>query len=144
MILEGWRDAVLSGRYSSIHYHCSSPSVAHWIPRLAKKVRLTAPEFSATVQMTAAQIAALSPAAGDADAVPVRKPQRSGDAAPPGEQQLQIAPLPAPVTTGPVNMEQAAPPATELETPEAAAERERRYREIFGIPEPSPRRRWRR
>jgi hypothetical protein len=32
----------------------------------------------------------------------------------------------------------------EPESPEAAAERERRYREILGIPEPKPRRGWRR
>jgi hypothetical protein len=36
------------------------------------------------------------------------------------------------------------PPAADLETPEPAAERERAYREIFGIEDPKPRRRWRR
>ena len=38
MILEGWRDAILSGRYAAVHYDCASQSVAHWISRLAKKV----------------------------------------------------------------------------------------------------------
>ena len=37
MILEGWRDAILTGRYAAVHYHCASPSVAHWINRLAKR-----------------------------------------------------------------------------------------------------------
>src|SRR5450755_1249560 len=40
MILEGWHDAILSGRYSDVHYHRSNASVAHWIRRLARKVRL--------------------------------------------------------------------------------------------------------
>jgi hypothetical protein len=90
MILEGWRDAVLSGRYESIHYHCASPSVAHWIRRLAKKVRLTAPEFSATVQMTAAEIAALSPAADE---------PRPGDGPP---QPETAPPYPHPVPVAPL------------------------------------------
>jgi len=38
MILEGWRDAILSGRYLAVRYDCSSPSVAHWIARLGRKV----------------------------------------------------------------------------------------------------------
>jgi hypothetical protein len=36
------------------------------------------------------------------------------------------------------------PPASAPETAEAVAERERRYREIFGMEEQTPRRRWRR
>lgn len=61
MILEGWRDAILSGRYSGVHYHCASASVAHWIRRLAKKVWLTGPAFFAAAQMSAEEIAALPP-----------------------------------------------------------------------------------
>ncbi len=56
MILEGWRDGILSGRYAGVHYHCASASVAHWIRRLAKKVRLSAPTFVAAVQMNAEKI----------------------------------------------------------------------------------------
>jgi hypothetical protein len=41
MILEGWRDAVLSGRYDAVRYDCANTSVAQWINRLATKVRLT-------------------------------------------------------------------------------------------------------
>jgi len=40
MILEAWQDAILSGRNSGVHYHCASAAIAHWISRLAKKVRL--------------------------------------------------------------------------------------------------------
>jgi hypothetical protein len=36
------------------------------------------------------------------------------------------------------------PPPPEPESAEAAAERKRRYRDILGIDEPKPRRRWRR
>jgi hypothetical protein len=37
MILEGGRDAIWSGRYLGVRYDCTSPSVAHWINRLANK-----------------------------------------------------------------------------------------------------------
>jgi hypothetical protein len=47
-----------------------------------------------------------------------------------------------PATFATTKREPPAPP--EPESPGAAAERERRYREILGIPEPKPRRRWRR
>src|SRR5947209_6755430 len=30
MILEGWRDAVWSGRYAALRYDCANASVAHW------------------------------------------------------------------------------------------------------------------
>ena len=63
MILEGWRDAIWSGRYAAVRYDCASASVAHWIARLAEKVGLTGSAFTAAVQTTAEQIAALSPAA---------------------------------------------------------------------------------
>ena len=63
MILEGWRDALWSGRYVAVRYDCASASVAHWIARLAKKVGLTDSGYTAVVQTTADQIAAVSPAA---------------------------------------------------------------------------------
>jgi len=37
LILEGWRDAVWSGRYHAVRYDCASQSVATWIARLARK-----------------------------------------------------------------------------------------------------------
>ena len=61
LILEAWRDAIQSGRYSDVHYHCSDASVAHWITRLAKKVGLTGPTFVAEAQLSAEEIAALPP-----------------------------------------------------------------------------------
>jgi hypothetical protein len=122
MILESWRDAVRSGRYLAVRYDCTSPSVARWITRLAKKVRLTDSDFTAAVQTTAEEIAALLPAADDATAMDETKP--SGE-------PVQVSP-PEP------------PPASAPETAEAVAERERRYREIFGMEEQTPRRRWRR
>jgi hypothetical protein len=61
VILEGWRDAIWSGRYAVVRYDCTSPSVARWITRLAKKAGLTDANFTAAVQTTAAQIAALPP-----------------------------------------------------------------------------------
>ena len=143
MILEGWRSGILSGRYAGVHYHCASASVAHWISRLAKKARLTGPAFFAAVQMSAEEIAALSPVGNDSEEPSVSRPEPP-EAAKPRDVQLQVAPVrfrpPPPVRIErPVTL-----PERRLETPEEAAERERRYREIFGIPEPKPRRRWRR
>jgi hypothetical protein len=54
--------------------------------------------------------------------------------------RLQVVPAPS----VPPRIKGAPPPPPQPEeSPEVAAERERRYREIFGIPEPKPRRRWR-
>ena len=144
MILEGWHDAILSGRYTGVHYHCASASVVRWISRLAKRVRLNGPMFVAAVQMRAEEIAALSPAADDVDELPANMPQPCVEATPPRDEQVLAARVPTPITAAPLCAEPGALPAPEPETPEAAAERERRYREIFGIPEPSTRRRWRR
>ena len=144
MILDAWHDAILSGRYAGVHYHCASASVAHWISRLAKKVRLSGPTFVAAVQMGAEEVAALSTAADDVDELPVSTRQRSLGPTPPRDEQVLAAPVRAPLTPAPVRPEPAAPPAPAAETPEAAAERKRRYREVFGPPEPTARRRWRR
>jgi hypothetical protein len=61
MILEGWRDGIVSGCCSAVHYHCADEAVEHWIRRLARKVGLTGWEFAAAVQLSAEEIAALSP-----------------------------------------------------------------------------------
>src|SRR5450755_830746 len=78
MILEGWRDAIWAGRYTVVQYDCASPSVAHWITRLAKKVGLTSSTFTAVVQTTAEQIASLSPAASATEPA-VDTPTRSSE-----------------------------------------------------------------
>ena len=52
----------LVGRYAAVRYDCASQSVAHWITRPANKVGLTDSAFTAVVQTTAEQIAALFPA----------------------------------------------------------------------------------
>jgi hypothetical protein len=107
MILEGWRDAIWSGRYLAVRYDCASPSVARWIHRLAKKVGLTGSDFTAVVQTTAEQIAALSPAAPDDDepaiddARPSREPARAPD------DDVRTAPV---QTSAPPEPVQVAPP----------------------------------
>jgi hypothetical protein len=78
MILEGWRDAVWSGRYLAVRYDCASPSVARWITRLAKKVGLTNADFTAVVQTTAEQIAALPPPPTTTRPQPSTRPSRRG------------------------------------------------------------------
>jgi hypothetical protein len=144
MILEGWRDAILSGRYLAVRYDCGSMSVAHWINRLAKKVGLTGPAFTAVLQPSAEEIAALPPAADEPDELPAPRPARSAETAPPADEQVQLAPVRAPLPPPPAPKKlPEPPPQPQHETPEAAAQRERVYREIFGIDEPD-RRRWRR
>jgi hypothetical protein len=64
-ILEGWRDAVYAGQYSAVLYDCANDSVAHWISRLAAKVRLTRSEFGVVIQARAEEIRTLAPAADD-------------------------------------------------------------------------------
>ena len=108
MILEGWDYAIRSGRYASVHYDCASASVAHWIGRLAKKVRLRPPDFFSGVQMTAEEIAALSPAAEDDAAVD--QPQRSAEAAPPREERVEIAPLSTQAPPAPPDVSRPEPP----------------------------------
>jgi hypothetical protein len=142
MILEGWRDAIWSGRYLALRYDCANPSVTHWITRLAKKVGLTDADFTATVQTTVEQIAALPPAADD-EATAIDETRPSGEPARTPGEEAQTTPARAPAPGEPVPVTPPGPPpAPEPETAEAAADRERAYREIFGIDEPKPRRRW--
>ncbi len=144
MILEGWREAIWSGRYTAARYDCASQSVAHWIDRLAKKAGLTESAFLATVQNNAEQIASLSPAAAGADP-DLDKTKSSADREPaPGEQSQVVSAGPQVAPESAQVAPPEPPPAEDLETHGAAAERERAYREIFGIDEPKLRRRWRR
>ena len=139
LILEGWRDAIYAGQYSKVLYDCSNESVVRWISRLAKSAGLTRSELNVVVQARSEEIATLAPAADDV------LPDSNPDAAPDSPSEVQIEPTPAPEPSAPA---ETAPPAARAEprpeTPEEATERERRYREIFGIREPKPRRRWRR
>ena len=96
MILEGWCNAIWSGRYTAVRYDCASPSVAHWITRLANKVGLTASEFTAGVQTTAEQITALSPATPD-DEPAVDEARSSAESEPEPRNELQASPVEAPV-----------------------------------------------
>jgi hypothetical protein len=138
-VLEARRDAVYAGQYSALLYDCANESVAHWISRLAAKVRLTRSEFGVVVQARAEEISALTPAA-DND-VP---PASVSNADMPSSAEVEIEPVRSPAPLGVPAVQSAEAPKPDRETPEEAAERERRYREIFGIPEPKRRRPWRR
>lgn len=145
IILEGWRDAIVSGQYAAVRYDCASTSVAQWINRLAKKVRLTGSKFTAVLQPNAGEIAALPTADPEPDELPRPQQTPSAETAPPDDQQVQLAPVRAPLPPPPAPEKPPEPaPEPYRETPEAAAKRERAYREIFGIDEPERRRRWRR
>ncbi len=146
LMLEGWRDAVHAGRYAGVRDDCASASVASSISRLAKKVWLTAPDFSVIVQTTAEEIATLARADAEGEGRAAGEPETTaGDAQIPNGK-VSIAPVDVRVSavSAPMPTAGAERPAPRPETPEEAAERERRYREIFGIPEPKRRRRWRR
>ncbi len=129
-----------AGQYSAVLYDCANDSVAHWISRLAAKVWLTRSELTVVIQARAEEIGTLAPAP-DND-VP---PASSSDTDMPSASEVEIEPVrtPAPPVRAPA-AQPAEPTKPDPETPEEAAERERRYREIFGIPEPRSRRRWRR
>jgi hypothetical protein len=145
MILEGWRDAIWAEQYAAVQYDCASAAVAARIRRLAKREHLVPPKFIAVAQRTAEEIRFITP---DPEII---EPAPEPDASAPelvggtddrlGGRRLQLVPPPA----LPPRISEAPPlPPEPEESPEAAAERERRYREIMGIPEPKPRRLWRR
>ena len=145
-ILEGWRNAVYVGQYSTVLYDCANDSVARRISRLAAKVQLARSEFGVVIQARGREIRSLAPAARD-DEVALSHAQDSPRAAPTTDKAIDTphARAGAPVSTAPALPEQfEPPPAPKPETAEEAVERERRYREIFGIPEPKRRRPWRR
>jgi hypothetical protein len=141
-VLEGWRDAVYGGQYSAVLYDCANDSVADWISRLAVKVRLTRSEFTVVVQARAQEISTLAPAPAADNDVPSASSSDTDMASSP-EVGIEPVRTPAPPVAVPA-VQSAEPPKPYPEMPEDAAERERRYREIFGIPEPRSRRRWRR
>lgn len=144
-MLEAWRDAVHGGRYAGVRYDCASASVARWISRLAKRVWLTAPELSVRVQTTAEEIVTLARADAEAEELTAEEPDTTADVVPTPDESVSIAPVDVRASPAPAPVPTSRPeqPATRPETPEEAAERERRYREMFGISEPK-RRRWRR
>ncbi len=137
MILEGWRDAIWSGQYAAVRYDCASTSVAHWIARLAKKIGLERPRFTAVAQPTAEQIAALAAAeakepTGDESQPPADEVRAISG--PNHTARPSVPSLPAPPQSD-VPTSVSAPVA---ETAEAAAERDRRYREILGMDDEKP------
>lgn len=146
LILAGWRDAVASGRYARVQYDCTDASVVHWISRLAKKVRFTAPDFKITEQpRAAAEIAALSLVNADDAPDTATVPPRSSEHVAPADERPVTAPGPAPAMPAEWRPQiVAAAQRPQPEPPEAAAERERILREVLGYAEPRPRRRWRR
>ncbi|MGZ4237758.1 MAG: hypothetical protein ACXVWT_16930 [Solirubrobacteraceae bacterium] len=146
LMLEGWRDAVHGGRYAGVRYDCASASVARWISRVVKTVWSTAPDLSVSVQTTTQEIATLARADAEAEGRAAGDPETTAGAArtPNGKSSIEPVDVRVSAASGPMPTAEAERPAPRPETPEEAAERERRYREIFGIPEPKRRRRWRR
>ncbi|MDE3129880.1 MAG: hypothetical protein KGL16_01905, partial [Acidobacteriota bacterium] len=61
MILEGWRDAILAGQYAAVQYDCGSDAAVARIRRVAKRARLSPPEFIAAAQRSADEIRSIAP-----------------------------------------------------------------------------------
>jgi hypothetical protein len=145
-ILESWGDAIRSGDYCAVRYECESEAVVRWITRLAKKVGLAGAGFTATVQSSAAEIAAMSPELARAEAA-ARETARLAATEPPSDR------LREPPAREPPSPEPSLPPAAPVvaadepvpvlgsESDEASAERVQHWREILGMDE-APRRRW--
>ena len=144
-ILEGWRDAIHSGQYFSVRYECTSESVADRVAYLAEKVHLGEQEFLATMQPRRDEIIELANASPDPEesALPAAEAKAESREATEAVQLSLLstpalraaavrAPSPAPAPT---------PQPPEEESPLAAEERERLYRELLEIQE--PKRRWR-
>jgi hypothetical protein len=71
MILEGWRDAIWSGRYAAVRSDCASASVAVWINRLVVvPVNAVAPRVVAGGCLARTQKATCSSAARDFETKP--------------------------------------------------------------------------
>lgn len=98
------------------------------------------------VQTTAEEFATLARADAERDGRVADEPESTVGAARTRNGKVSIGPVEVRVsaTSVPVPRAEEERPAPRPETLEEAAERERRYREIFGIPEPKHRRRWRR
>jgi hypothetical protein len=140
-ILEGWRDAVWSGRYSAVRYECETPSVERWIARLGTKIGLARHELATAIQRTPDEIAAMSPELARAeaearDARPAVETVATADRL--GEPAAAEAPLPpAPYLVLP----RAPEPLRDPEPDQATTDRMDHWREAFAMNEP-PRRRW--
>jgi len=116
--------------------------------RLARKVWLTPPDFSVIVQTSAEEIATLTRGDEEREGQATDQSETTGSAATPtANGKASSAPIDVPASAASVPAAPTAEPerpARPPETPEESAERERRYREMFGIVEPKRRRRWRR
>jgi hypothetical protein len=145
MILEGWHEAIWTEQYASVQYDCASAAAAAKIRRLARKERLTPPKFIAAAQSTAEEIRAITPdpEVDEPAPVPLASAPESNDGASERSHTRQLQPAAPPSPPPGIREAPSGQPEPE-ESPEAAAERERRYRQMFGIPEPKPRRPWRR
>ena len=104
---------------------CASASVATWISRLAKRVWLTAPDFSVIVQTTAEEIATLARADAEGEGRVANEPESTVGAARTRNGKVSIAPVDVRVsaTSVPVPRAEEERPAPRPETLEEAAER---------------------
>ena len=111
-----------------------------------RKEGLAHTEFSVIVQTTAEEIATLARADAEGEGRAADEPEVAAGAASTSNEEASCAPVDVRVPAAPVRVPiaEAERLAPRPETPEEAAERERRYREMFGIAEPKRRRRWRR
>jgi hypothetical protein len=136
--LEGWRDAIIAGRYDSVQYDCAHEHLATWIQKLGKKIRFARPELRCVVQTPAEKI----PTLGPYEPSPEPTPEPESVQREPVEQQPVRDPAPSIYAREP--LEKWAP---EPETPEEYERRKELYRELMGHydnfePPEKPKRHW--
>jgi hypothetical protein len=134
-ILEGWRDAIRSGRYSGVRYDCAGEQTARRIATMAEKIGLDRPVFLAVAQAPPGEIAAIEPIPRQADEAVVDPLP----AIPPLQKASELPVLPHPELEPPKQRH----PRQQSEPPETAPDRERLLGEVLGLDKPKTRRRWR-
>jgi len=138
--LDAWRASIAVGQYAQVRYVAAAASASR-LQRVARDAGLSPAHFIVTECVVADESAAVPEVfertAGLA--LPVAQVV-GGSGAPSPRPDARLAERAVAAQAPTPLPERPAPP---LNAGEEAAERERRYREIFGIPEPKARRRWR-
>jgi hypothetical protein len=128
--LEGWHGSIAAGRYAQVRYVAGS-AAADRLGRVAADIGLSATGFTVGERVAA-------------DERNSEVTENGADALP---SVTETAPVPRIDPPRPLQVH-AAPPRSRsekpAETPEQAAERQKRINELLGYEDPSPRRLWRR
>lgn len=129
--LEGWKGSIAAGQYAQVRY-VARRTAAGRVGRLATQLGLTETQFTARERMVT-----------DEPSPPTELIESHPEASAPPEPATATVPSRLRPSTAYVAPPPSRPPEP-AETPEQAAQRQKRIRELLGQDEPAPRRRWRR